>query len=100
MVAQLQTVLTDFNRAVNTTPQPSMQACATRLLAAIDRLSPPGSTYSIRAAQIAQQPGKRNAWLAHELAGVATGLRDDLAAGYAQSVAGLIHAEVFSHFIG
>ncbi len=77
-----------------------MQGCATRLLAAINRLSAPGSTYSTRAAQLAQQPGKRTAWLAHELAGVASGLRDDLAAGYAQGVAELIHAEVFSDLIG
>jgi hypothetical protein len=100
MVAQLQAVLTDFDRALHTTPQPSMQACATRLLAAINRLSPAGSTYSTRATGIAQQPGKRPGWVAHELAGVASGLRDDLAAGYAQGVAELIHAEVFSDFMG
>jgi hypothetical protein len=100
MVAQLQEVLADFDRAVHTEPMPPLQACATRLLAAINRLSPPGSTYSTRAAQIERQTGKPTTWLAHELAGVATGLHDDLAAGYAQDVAELIHAEVFSDFMG
>lgn len=100
MVAQLQAVLTEFDRAANTMPTPPMQACATRLLAAIKRLSPPGSTYSTTATQIAQRPGGRPGWVAQELSGVASGLRDDLAAGYAQGVAELIHAEVFSDFMG
>jgi hypothetical protein len=99
MVAQLQAVLTDFDRAMNTTPRPPMQACATRLLAAINRLSPPGSTYSTDATQIVQR-GSRTGLVAQDLAGVASGLRDDLAAGYAQDVAELIHAEVFSDFMG
>lgn len=99
MVAQLDAVLTDFHQAANTTPQPSMQTSATRLLAAIERLSPPGGTYSTRAAEIVKR-GDRPGRLAHDLAGIASALRDDLAAGYAQGVAELIHAEVFSDFMG
>lgn len=98
MVAQLQAVIVEFRQAANTTPTPPMQAIATRLSAAISRLSPPGSVYSTRAAAIAQS-GKRPPWVAHELAGVAEGLRDDLRAGYLQGIAELIHAEVFSDFL-
>jgi hypothetical protein len=98
MAAQLQAVIVEFKQAANTTPQPPMQAIATRLSAAISRLSPPGSVYSTRAAAIAQSE-KRPAWVAHELAGIAAGLRDDLKAGYLQGIAELIHAEVFSDFL-
>jgi hypothetical protein len=99
MMAQLQAVIAETEQAERTTPRPSMQGCATRLLAAINRLSTPGSTYASRAAEIAQQPGKRPGWVAAELVGVASALRADIAAGYAQGVAELIHAEVFSDFL-
>lgn len=98
MAAQLQAVIAETEQAGRTTPSPSMQACATRLLAAINRLSMPGSAYASRAAEIAQG-GNRPAWVAEHLVGVASALRADIAAGYTQGVAELIHAEVFSDFL-
>jgi hypothetical protein len=75
-----------------------MQACATRLLAAIERISPPGSTYASRAKAIAETPASVD-WVAEQLVGVAMALRDDLNDGYVQGVTELIHAEVFSDFL-
>lgn len=98
MAAQLHDLIIQTTQALDTSPRPRMQAQATRLLAAINRLSAPGSTYALRAAAIAQRDG-RPAFIAGELAGVAAALRDDLEAGYTHGVAELIHAEVFSDFL-
>jgi hypothetical protein len=75
-----------------------MHANATRLVAAVVRLAPPGSEYAKRAAQI-NGSSARSAAKAAELAGVVEALSADLQAGYAQGFAELIHAEVFSDFL-
>jgi hypothetical protein len=56
----------------------------------VGRLVEPG-----RADRLGSRPG----FLAIELAGIATALRADLEAGYAQSFAELLHADVFSDFL-
>jgi hypothetical protein len=63
----------------------------TRLLAAIERLSPPGSVY--------RDAAERRRSSVNELASVAQGLLEDIEAGYHQTVAEVIHADVFADFL-
>ncbi len=97
LIAQLQAVLIEYNRAENTTPRPNMHAMVTRLSAAIGRIAPPGSAYAKQAALalVGAQPRA----VSYGLAGVAQALRDDLKAGYLESVVELVHASVFSDFL-
>jgi hypothetical protein len=70
----------------------------TRMTAAIDRLSKPGSAYREQAAEIDAEPHadeKKVVWLL----GVLQALRADYEAGYMQSVAELVHADLFADFL-
>jgi hypothetical protein len=101
MVVQLDDVIQQYITAANTTPRPNMEWPATRLLAAITRLAPPGSDYVIGARRVTEsraqaRPGAAGA----ALLGIAQALRDDLRADYVQSFAEIVHADVFSDFIG
>jgi len=97
LIRQLDEVLNEYDRAINTAP-PSWQTIATRLQAAIERLSPRDSAYARQAADLTKTPkGAVNSIAA--LAGVARALRADLASGYMQTVEELAHADVFSDFL-
>jgi len=97
-LAQIDDVLADYQRVIGTSSAyaSDFQAIATRLKAAILRLSPPGGEYAHRAAKFDEaRPG----YAAEHLNGVLLALRADLAAGYVQGLAELLHAEVFSDFL-
>jgi hypothetical protein len=67
----------------------------TRLLAAIDRLTPAGARYRRDADGLEGHDG----YVVAQLAGVLRGLRADVAAGYMASVEELVHAAVFDDFL-
>ena len=69
----------------------------TRMLAAIERLTPAGSTYRQQAEDVRKAPHIGSSVL--DLAGVLQALRDDYAAGYMKSIEELIHADVFADFL-
>ncbi len=101
MVAQLDDVIQAWDNAVNTEPRPNLEAPATRLLAAITRLAPPGSDYVVAARTVAEDRVRgRPGTAGTRLVGIAEGLRADIASGYAQSFAEAAHADTFSDFIG
>jgi hypothetical protein len=70
------------------------------LLAAINRLSPVGSTYVVNAKAYEEQYiGGRTAFMAIEpLTGILRALRSDYASGHLQSIVELIHADIFADF--
>jgi len=71
------------------------QAVATRLIAGIRRLAPPGSDYIQRAADIQGHHG----YVVQNLGGILQALRADVEAGYTRSFAELVHADLFADFL-
>lgn len=68
-----------------------------RLVAAVERLSPPGSPYVRELEIYRDQP---HTYRFRGVLGIASGLRDDLQAGMVQSVAELVHADTHSDYLG
>jgi hypothetical protein len=97
-LAQIDDVVADYRRIENASglPLSTWEACATRLKAAIVRLSPPGGEYVRRASGSGQERPTREAT---RLVGILLALRSDLEAGYTQTFTELVHAEVFSDFL-
>jgi hypothetical protein len=109
IIAQIDDVLTDFDR-IKSGPGDLAQS-ATRMKAAIDRLSPVDSEYRRRADEVlkgsagrvsvmgqkslADQPGHQAA----QLAAILRALKADYSAGYMQKFSELIHADLFSDFL-
>jgi len=78
---------------------PGARAMLTRMVAAITRLTPGGSVYREQAREISERSAAdagKVAWLL----GVVQALRDDFAAGYLTTLEELVHADVFSEFLG
>ena len=68
-----------------------------RIQAAIDRLTVPTSTHA-RAAE-RQRENSQAAFRLIELVGIATALRDDIAAGWLESVAALVRADTYAGYL-
>ena len=68
---------------------------ANRLLATIRRLTLPGSSYAKQVEGYSRSP----VTYTKDLVGVATALRDDLRAGWLESVVELVHADTHSDFL-
>ena len=71
----------------------------TSILAALDRLAPPGSQYSRQANQMVQDYENNPPVLMGRLGGVLQALRNDYDDGSMQSLQELIHADLFSDFL-
>lgn len=108
VIAQIDALLSeiepkiDRNSVLGTTyeaadPQP--REMRTRALAAIERLSPPGSAYIQEARGVAQTKGRADGYLVVRLAGILRALRADVQAGYMRTVEEIVHAGVFADFI-
>lgn len=74
------------------------RAMRTRMMAAIGRLSVPGSAYREQAREIDANPYADEKKVV-SLVGVLRALRDDYAAGYMQTIAELVHADLFADFL-
>jgi hypothetical protein len=70
---------------------------ANRLQSAIDRLTVPTSTYA-RAAEL-HRASEEPTWRLRDLMGIATALRDDIAAGWLTSVIELAHADTYNDYL-
>lgn len=77
-------------------PEEEMRAITTRLMAAIVRLAPQGSVYFEQASEVTGNQGP----MMQDLAGIILALRADIEAGYVDTLAELVHAEVFADFLG
>ena len=71
----------------------------TLLEATIDRLAPPGSAYRKRAEDACTKYGRDNSYNISILTGVLKALRADIEANRLETVAELIHADVFADFL-
>jgi hypothetical protein len=106
VVTQLDVLLSEIEPMIhlrdNGTPwihdeQKARQA-RTRVLAAVDRLTPSGSSYRRDASAVDGQSGY-DGYIAPKLAGILRALREDYAAGYMQTIENLIHANLFADFL-
>ncbi len=71
----------------------------TRAAAAIERFAPPGSVYVTEANAIRAHDTATLSWKADHLCAVVRALRDDYEMGGFESVAELVHADVFDDFL-
>jgi hypothetical protein len=70
-----------------------------RLTATIARFTTPGSTYAVQVHEINHSTKEHDGKKAAKLVGVLSAVREDIAAGYLQTVAELVHADVFADFL-
>lgn len=99
-IAQIDSVLAsdDWRRGLGNVGQARWAALGAAGVAAIGRLTPPGSSYRVIADNVIQHLSAPGPVL--QLKGALEALRSDYAAGYAASVEELVHADVFGDFIG
>src|ERR1700754_1506079 len=71
---------------------------AGRLRSAILRFAPPGSVYRVREAEIATAR-RHISYRGVSLLGVLMAMREDIADGYLQTVAEVLHASLFADFL-
>jgi len=79
---------------------PQVTRTITLIAASIERLAPSGSIYREQANALLKKYGGDDAEAATHLIGVALALRADYAAGRLQALQELIHADLFSDFLG
>ena len=79
-------------------PKHERQSLVTRAISAVHRISGLNSTYSLEIERILKTIPALHLHTSG-IIGVAQALRDDLTAGYIQSLTEIVHAEVFSDFI-
>ena len=70
----------------------------TRALAAVDRAAPPGSSYRNQVEEV-MSAGGWIGWKATQLVAIVEALRDDYQDGVMQSVAELVHADLFGDLL-
>jgi hypothetical protein len=104
---QIDSLLDDYNRIksnakysdLSDQPKEDVTALVTRMVAAIERLSPPGSRYVENARQHNAARGANIGHILPSVLGIMKALRKDYEAGHLQSVTELIHADVFTDFL-
>jgi hypothetical protein len=106
ITAQINTILDRYNQLTIHSKYDDYSDCkqetnevVTLLFAAIERLSPPNSRYSLNAKAYEKYLGGSVGLAVKPLAGILKALRSDYEAGYLQSFRELIHADVFSDFL-
>jgi hypothetical protein len=105
-IAQIDTLLAEVEKARNASqyddlsgglPDDEMRQIHTRLRAAIDRLSAPGSRYAQQADKVEEHGFVGNQIL--DLGGILQAMRADFDAGYIQTFEELVHSSVFEDFL-
>jgi len=79
-------------------PKPDRQSLMTRTIAAIHRISGQNSIYSNEVERILKQDPLLHLHTS-SIIGVAKALKEDIGAGYTQSLTELVHADIFSDFL-
>jgi hypothetical protein len=95
-ISQLDKLLDNYKvlRAQISASSPANRPLEVRLQAAIERFSPAGSVYAKDVAFAGNHYDKLG-----ELVSLATALREDLEAGWLESIVSLVHADTFSNFL-
>ncbi|MEU8630465.1 hypothetical protein [Streptomyces sp. NPDC048669] len=102
MVAQLDELIEQYKdmlkppRPENVEGSNTGRLLVSRLESAIERLSLPGSTYT---RQLDLHREKRTKYKIHDVYSIAVGLRDDLKAGWTESVMELVHADTYGDYL-
>ena len=101
-LGQLATLLAEYaklrGQQTHVSRYPSNLALIQRLLAAIQRLTAPTSTYA-HAASLQANSNVHSATRLSELVATASALRDDIAAGWLTSVVELAHADTYAGYL-
>ena len=105
-IAQLDELLDTYHeicrksahRDLSDLPAVDQQGLVTRSLSAIARIVGPKSAYGMQAERLLQKPTALHIYI-HDMMGVVQALRDDLKAGSLQTLAEVVHGEVFSNFL-
>jgi hypothetical protein len=103
---QLQSIIEEFNslRArsqhddLSDLPKSDRQALVTRAVAAVRRIGGAGSAYSKEADRLLESLPLLHLHMT-SIIGVAKALRNDLKAGYIQSLVEIVHGEIFGDFL-
>lgn len=104
--AQLESVIKEYQsfkprsqyNDLSDLPKDERQALVTRAIAAVHRISGAGSPYSLDIERILIKLPHLHDHTS-SIVGVVRALRDDVKAGYLQTLVELVHGEVFSDFI-
>lgn len=103
MIAQLDVLLADFDALLAKSQYDDLSdlpvesgALANRFQAAIDRLTIPGDAYAHRADQQRARPAHARL---PELCHIALALREDLKAGWTESIVEVIHGDMFGDYL-
>ena len=78
----------------------SISELVTRLMAGVRRYAPQGSAYRDSAEALLKKYGVNNGLIVEPLVGILKALRADYSAGYLATVEELVHADLFSDFLG
>jgi len=105
-LAQLNALLDDYPKVAEALKEEKdiyveIRTMVGRFQAAVDRLTVPGSTYAQDMERLRVERGQEGdawAWL-RELAGIVTALRDDVQAGWLESVVELAHADTYNGYL-
>ncbi|WP_329138149.1 hypothetical protein [Streptomyces sp. NBC_00670] len=103
MVAQLDELIGQYEefirppRAEGADSSNQARLLVSRLESAIDRLALPGSSY-VKQLDL-HRSEKRTRYKIHDVYSIALGLRDDLKAGWTESVIELVHADTHSDYL-
>jgi hypothetical protein len=101
---QIDTLLSEFERVRQASPYDDFSGgvpdedaheIAIRLLAGVERLAPPGSPYVAEAREVKGHPG----YLVQRLGAILKAYRQDVAAGFTESFAELVHGDIFEDFL-
>lgn len=79
-------------------PKEDRQSLVTRAIAAIHRISGRRSTYSLEVERILERTPELHLHTS-SIIGVAKALKEDVAAGYLQSLVELVHGDIFADFL-
>lgn len=98
MAEQLDGLIQEYAAMTRPRSEEKVRVLKNRLEAAIERASLPGSTYATQLADVRSQKAG-DGWRLEAIHGIAVGLRDDIQAGWTESVVELVHADTYGNYL-
>ncbi|WP_199848025.1 hypothetical protein [Streptomyces dysideae] len=98
MAEQLDKLIEEYAKTSRPLSNERTQIHKSRLEAAIERASLPGSTYRTQLAGIRERAAS-DGWRLEAINAIAIGLRDDIRDGWVKSVVELVHADMHSDYL-